>query len=51
MRDCVKDSFAIFVKKKMTKLPTTIDELRDHLKNLPISRIVDRLMNWTKFCA
>lgn len=30
----------------MTKLPSNVDELREHLQTLPNSRIVDKLMRF-----
>ena len=46
MRHRAQASSAVFVKKNMTELPTTVDELREHLQNLPNSKIVDRLMRF-----
>lgn len=56
-----QDSSIVFVKKNKTKIPKTIDELQEHLQNLPTSRIVNKLMRfstvlrgtlayWRNFC-
>ena len=44
MRHRAQASSAVFVKKNMTDLPTTMEELREHLKKFPDSRIGERLM-------
>ena len=46
MRHHAQASSAVFVKKNMAELPTTVDELREHLQNLPDSRLADRLMRF-----
>ena len=46
MRHRAQASSTVFVKKNMTELPTTVDELRENLQNLPNSKIADRLMRF-----
>ena len=41
-----QDSSTVFVKKNITELPTTMEELRQHLKNLPDSRLGEILMRF-----
>ena len=44
MRHRAQASSTVFVKKNITELPTTMEELRQHLKNLPDSILGERLM-------
>ena len=62
MRYCAQASSSVFVKKNMTYLPTTMEELREHLQNILDSRLGERLMRfgtvirgthayWNKCCV
>ena len=51
MRHRAQSSSVVFVKKNMTDLLTTMEELREHLKNIPESWLVEMVMrfwNYTK---
>ena len=46
MRHHAQASTTVFVKKNISELPTIMEELRQHLKNIPDSRLGERLMRF-----
>ncbi|KAH9330657.1 hypothetical protein KI387_002765, partial [Taxus chinensis] len=46
MRHRAQNLSVIFVKKNLQDMPITINELREHMKNVPHSNPVDRLMRF-----
>ncbi|XP_059076593.1 uncharacterized protein LOC131875899 [Cryptomeria japonica] len=46
MRHHAQNSSAVFVKKSLQEMPITINELREHMENIPHSHLVDRLMRF-----
>jgi len=46
MRHHAQNYLAVFVKKSLQDLPTTINELREHMDNIPQSHLADRLMHF-----
>ena len=46
MKHRTQESSTIFVKKNIGELPTTMEELRQHLQNLLDSRLGERLMRF-----
>ena len=46
MRHRAQASSTVFVKKNISELPTTMEELRQHLQNLPDSRLGEILMRF-----
>ena len=49
MRHCAEASSTFFVKKNISELPTTMEELQQHLQNLPDSILGERLMRFSKW--
>ena len=46
MRHRAQASSIVFVKKNISELPKTMEELRQHLKNIPDSRLGERLVRF-----
>ena len=46
MRHRAQNSLAVFVKKSLQDMPITINELQEHIENVPHSHLADRLMHF-----
>ena len=44
MRHHAQNSSIVFAKKSLQDMPITINELREHMENVPHSHLADRLM-------
>ena len=46
MRHRAQNSSAVFAKKSLQDMPITINELQEHIENVPHSHLVDHLMHF-----